>query len=142
MFKLSIKHLSPFIPIFKSCFAKVMTKFACSPSMGYYVKPPVGEKNVMRALDPVKNVLLYLFAADCHNTFSPKVSSREFKQLWLMAPNKTKQNQTFAVPVFCFCFCCCFFFSFGVRLGWGSTFMFTWHFGWWEARGIIYPSAS
>lgn len=81
----------------------------------------MGEKNVMRALDPVKNVLLYLFAADCHKAFSPKVSSREFKQLWLMAPNKTKQNKTFAVPVFCFCFCCCFFFSFGVRLGWGGV---------------------
>lgn len=42
------------------------------------MKQPVGEKNVMRELDPVKNVRLYLFTADCDKAYS-KVSSREFK---------------------------------------------------------------
>lgn len=36
------------------------------------MKQPVGEKNVIRELDPVKNVPLYLFTADCHKPFFPR----------------------------------------------------------------------
>lgn len=43
------------------------------------MKQPVGEKNVIRELDPLKNVRLYLFTADCDKAFSSKVSFREFK---------------------------------------------------------------
>lgn len=43
------------------------------------MKQPVGEKNVIRELNPVKNVPLYLFTADCHKPFFSKVSFREFK---------------------------------------------------------------
>lgn len=43
------------------------------------MKQPVGEKNVMRELDHVKNVCLYLFTADCDKAFFFKVSFREFK---------------------------------------------------------------
>lgn len=33
------------------------------------MKQPMGEKNVMRELDHVKNVCLYLFTADCDKAF-------------------------------------------------------------------------
>lgn len=53
-----------------------------------------------RGMELVENVLLYLFTADGDKP-PPKAGCRGFEpQLWLMAPNKTKPNQTFAVPVF------------------------------------------